>query len=513
MSEDTESYWNKTGKRSVYPRLKNNLEADVLIIGSGITGVTCAWCLAQAGKKPVLIEAGSLCDGTTGNTTGKVTIQHGLIYGPLDRKYGREFAAQYAQSQTEALDFVCERVKKESIDCQLTENTAWIFTASPEKTEELHREYEVAKELNIDAEFQEHPGFPPGSLCAVGFRHQAVFHPVRYVEALAQAAVRAGAQIYCDTKAVGLENGGPFTVLCERGINIRAHYVVMATQYPFYDGPNVYFTRLYPRRTYGVAVQAERDWPDGSFINAEDPGRSVRTHAEDGGRVLIVVGEGHATARGEDNTGLHYENLVRYAQEIAGVKKQLARWSAQDYLTPDHVPYIGRASDRSDLYVACGFGKWGLTSGTLAGRMIARLVTEGHCRYEDIYSRERGDLGSSAGTVISEVMGSVGELIKSKFESPESIRDLKPGEGRVIRYEGHKAGIYRDEHDDVTILDISCTHMTTGLNFNAAEKTWDCPAHGGRFAADGRLLEGPPKDPLRVLFHGRFSDLTTGKQR
>ncbi len=136
------------------------------------------------------------------------------------------------------------------------------------------------------------------------------------------------------------------------------------------------------------------------------------------------------------------------------------------------------------------------------------------CRYEELYSKKRGDYSSSLGKTVSEVFGSVGELIQSKFEGTESIRDLKQGEGRVINFEGQKAGIYRGADDYVTVLDISCTHMTTELNFNNAEKTWDCPAHGGRFAAsDGKLLEGPPKDPLKILYQGKFSDLETDDER
>ena len=208
----------------------------------------------------------------------------------------------------------------------------------------------------------------------------------------------------------------------------------------------------------------------------------------------------------------HFENLIQYAQRIAGGSELLAKWSAQDYDTPDQIPYIGRLSDHSSIYVATGFKKWGLSTGTLAGNMISELIRKGNCRYEELYSRKRGDYSSAMGKTISEVFGSVGELIRSKLEKAESIRDLKPGEGRVIHFEGQKAGIYRDLDDHVTVLDISCTHMGTELNFNRAEKTWDCPAHGGRFAAaDGKLLEGPPKDSLKILYQGQFSDLVTVK--
>lgn len=510
MEESTVSFWNKTAEKHHYPRLDHGLETDILIIGGGITGVTCAYCLAQKGAKPVLIESGTLCDGTTGNTTGKITIQHDLRYGQITDKYGMNFARLYAESQNSALNFVKEQVKKENIDCQLAEETAYVFASSESDLDTLKREYDLAKELGIDAEYIEKPDFPPDNFGMLGFKHQAVFHPIRYVEALAEKAVTMGATIYCDTKAVKVEPGDVKTVLCENGIAIKANHLVMATQFPIYDGPNVFYTRLYAKRAYGIAVEAKRDWPDGSYISSGEPTRSIRTHVEDGKPVLIMVGEDHATARGEDHMELHFENLIQYAERISGVNKLLAKWSAQDYDTPDQIPYIGRLSDHSNIYFAAGFQKWGLSTGTLAGTMISDLILEGDCRYEELYSRKRSDYSSSPGKTISEVFGSVGELIKSKFEKTESIRDLKQGEGRVINFDGQRAGIYRDYDDRVTILDISCTHMTTELNFNDAEKTWDCPAHGGRFAAsDGKLLEGPPKDSLQILYQGKFSDLET----
>jgi Rieske Fe-S protein len=227
---------------------------------------------------------------------------------------------------------------------------------------------------------------------------------------------------------------------------------------------------------------------------------------EIGKKILIIVGDTHFPGRDEKDTGDHFQNLIDFAGQIAGVKHVLAKWSAQDYETPDQIPYIGRLSDNSSLYVAAGFGKWGLTSGTLSGMMIADLITKGNCEYESIYSRKRADYMKSMGKAASEVLASVGELVKSKFEAKQGIEGLEKGEGRSIRFEGKPAGIYRDGEDRVTIVEIACTHMSTTLNFNPAEKTWDCPAHGGRFSIDGKLLEGPPKNDLPVLFRGSWQE-------
>lgn len=507
MENNTVSFWNKTASKTYYPPLRESLGTDILIIGAGITGITCAYCLAERGLKPVLIEAGGICDGTTGNTTGKVTVQHGVIYYKIAEKYGLGAAKDYAQSQKSALEFVSDAVEKYGIDCQLYGNTAYLFAENDDEWDTLQRECETAEKLGIEAELIRQADFPPGNHGLLGYRNQLVFHSVRYVDALAAQASKMGARIYCDTKAFKLENGDIKTVRCENDIQINARHVVMATQYPFYDGPNLFYARLYAKRDYGIAVRALREWPDGSYVNIGDPVRSVRTHVENGERVLIVVGETHDTGRGFGDMSLHYRNLTEYADKIAGVKEVLAMWSAQDYDTPDELPYIGRISDNSDIYVAAGFRKWGLSNGTLAGMMIAELVDTGRCRWESLYSRTRADITSSFGKAFAGAVNPVIELVKSKLEKTEDIEGLNPGEGRVIRWGGERAGIYRDINDDVIVLDITCTHMGTELNFNNAEKTWDCPAHGGRYSCEGKLLEGPPKNPLKVLFRGKYEDL------
>lgn len=507
MIDSTISYWHKTAEAKEYPPLEKDIETDTLIIGGGISGVTCAYCLSQKGPAPVLIEAGGLCDGTTGNTTGKATIQHGLIYDRIAKEHDKEAAKTYAKAQTEAVDFIKEVVKKENIECQLAENTAYIYASTDEEADMVRREYETAVDIGIDAYFSESEHFPPNNKCLLGYRNQAVIHAVRYVDGLAKAAVKNGAKLYCGTKAVKVEDGDIIKVTCQNGVVIRTKHLVMATQYPIYDGMGFYFTRLFAKRSYGIAVDAETDWPDGSYINLGTPTRSIRTHVEDGKRILIVVGEGHHTARGEDNMALHYDNLVKFANTLAGVKKVLAYWSAQDYKTPDEIPYIGKISSKSSIFIASGYGKWGISTGTLSGMIISEIIAHGGSRYEDLFSPERADITSKPGDFLSENLGIVGELIKSKVEKCEGLENMKPGEGRVIRYNGKKAGLYVDEDGNAIIVDITCTHMTTELNFNSAERTWDCPAHGGRFAVDGRLLEGPPKNPLKVLFRGRFTDL------
>ncbi len=506
------SYWHLTQRPVEYPKLEKDLETDVLIVGGGISGVTAAYCLTQRGIKPVLIEAQTLCSGTTGNTTGKMTIQHGIIYSNLMQKFSIDVAKEFARSQAAALKFAAETVVKHDIRCQMADSTAYMFAMTPEEKDLLLAEYEAAKRMDILAEWATKPTFPPKSKALLGYTGQSVLHPVRYVQGLAGAAADGGAKIYTHTKAARVEAGERITVTLDNGATVRCRHLIQATQYPIFDGPNVFYTRLYAKRDHAVALEVKGEWPEGSFINIGEPVRSIRTHVENGKKIMILVGEAHATGRQEETEGLPHERLIAFGSQLVGVEKVLAKWSAQDYETPDQIPYIGRISDGANIYVATGYCKWGLSSGTLSGMMLAELIDKGRCKYEALYARNRPDISSSLGKAASEVLASVGELVKSKFERTHDADDLQKGEGRSIRFRGQRAGVYRDEKNHVTVVDNTCTHMGTELNFNAAEKTWDCPAHGGRFKADGRLIEGPPKDNLKVLFQGSYGEFLDAQE-
>lgn len=501
------SYWHKTSTPAVYPRLEENLETDNLIIGAGITGMTAAYLLAKKGigTKTVLIEAGGLCDGTTGNTTAKISIQHDLIYSRLIKEQSLEAAKLYAQSQQEAAEFITKTVRDEKIECDFMGNSSLIYAENEEEATTVENENDAAVKVGIMSNFCSNPAFPKNAVASVAFPNQAVFHPIKYVSALSQKATEKSVKIYCSTKAVAVKDDNKIRVETDNGVTITCKNLIMATQYPIYDGLGFYFSRLYPQRGYAVAATPSGTCPDDSFKNSGSPTRSIRKTYNGNEAVAIGQGDTHYTGRRE-NMHECFENITSFINDEVGVDKILARWSAQDYETPDGIPFIGRIGKNSHIYVAAGFAKWGMTNGTLAAMIITDIITAGGNRFEELYSPLRKIL-PGAGKMASEVTSAVGELVKSKIEKNDGLDDIKPGEGRVITYKGKKAGLYLDEDGIATIVDITCSHMKTTLNFNSAETTWDCPAHGGRYSIDGRLLEGPPKHSLKVLYHGKYGNL------
>lgn len=503
METVAQSYWEKTAESTAYPALEEDVNTDVLIVGGGITGVSCAYHLAKAGASVILLEADRLGCGTTGKSTGKVHVLHDALYARLCKMPGKETASKVARTQREAMEFVKHFTMGSEMSCGFAESDACLFARTEQERQAVEDEFEALKTVGLDARFLFRPDFPPRNLCMTVQFGQVLIHPLRYVQALAADAVQQGAVLYEHTKVTKIHPGKTVEAFCENGRRVTAHHLIIGTQYPFFENFGAYFTRLYPRRSYGIAVQPEREWPAGSYISAGDPVRSIRTVMEDGKKILLVMGEGHTTGRdsGEKEGERHFDALAAYAEELAGPFTLRARWSAQDYRTPDSIPYIGPSAPHSNLYVATGFGKWGLSNGTLAGLLLTDWITTGKSARGAPYDPARLHLAGVA-TMAGELSGQVGAMVRSKASKPIRAEDISPGEGGVVLFEGKKAGAYRHPDGRLTILDITCTHMGCTLTWNSAEKSWDCPCHGGRFTAEGKQLEGPPPVPLRIYCQG-----------
>ncbi|MFT9077659.1 FAD-dependent oxidoreductase [Ethanoligenens sp.] len=503
MENYTQSYWEKTAGCAAFPALEADTEADVLIVGGGITGVSCAYHLAKAGATVLLLESGTLGCGTTGKSTGKVSTLHGALYGRLCKLPGKAEAVQIACTQRDAVAFVKQFALSSDMDCGFAESDAYLFARNEDERQLVENEFEAIKSVGIDARFLFRPDFPPQNICTTVLYGQAVIHPLRYLQALAAAAANKGAKCCEHTKVVQVRAGKTVEAVCENGVRIKSHHLIVATQYPFFENFGAYFTRLYPRRSYGVAVEPERPWPAGSYISAGDPIRSVRTVIDNGKKILLVMGDGHITGRDtrEQDGERHFEALTTYAEKLAGPFSLLARWSAQDYQTPDGIPYIGPSAPQSNIYVATGFNKWGLSNGTLAGILLTDWITTGKSARGAPYDPARLHLAGTA-TMAGELSGQVGAMVQSKLKKPGRAEDLQPGEGGIVLFEGKKAGAYRHPDGRLTVLDITCTHLGCTLTWNEAEKSWDCPCHGGRFTAEGRQLEGPPPVRLRIYYQG-----------
>lgn len=272
---------------------------------------------------------------------------------------GIELARQYAEANEWAINKIKEIVEENNIQCDFISQSAYVFTQDEKYVGAIENEIKVASELGIKASFIDEIPFPIPVKAAVRFDNQAQFHPRKYLLALAEILHDKGVSIYENTRAVNIEEDDGYVIITENKNRIRAKWVIIASQYPFYNKRAMYFARLFPIRSYIVGVKAREKYPGGMYINVENPTRSLRHQATEDGELILVVGSNHTTGQDHD-TDKHYEELIDFAHDIFTVEDIPYRWSTQDYITLDGVPYIGRFTmDTPKIYVATGFQQWG----------------------------------------------------------------------------------------------------------------------------------------------------------
>jgi len=288
-------------------------------------------------------------------------------------------------------------------------------------------------------------------------------------------------------------------VLTDNGARIAASKVIIASHYPFYEAMGLFFTRLYPERSYALGVRIKGDYPGGMYISAEDPTRSLRSQHDKENNLVIVGGEHHKTGQGED-TRNHYLKLRDFARQLFEVEDIPYRWSTQDYTTMDEVPYIGNlTTDTPDVYVATGFGKWGMTAGTAAALIFRDLILNGYSPWMNVYSPSRFTPVASAKNFVQENLNVAKHLLSGKLSSVPGIAEIPRGEGKIIEHDGQRAGAYRDQQGALHIVDTTCTHLGCELQWNSAEASWDCPCHGSRFTYEGEIIDSPAQNKLEHI--------------
>lgn len=498
-----ESLWRDTVDLPTFPKLAEDHVTDVAIVGGGITGITTAYLLAKAGYKVTLLEAGGLFAGTTGFTTAKITAQHGMVYNDLTKHFGEEQAFAYFRSNSEAMDWIVATAGELDLSCGLVREDAILYVdAEDEKTlKELEAEFKAYQKLGIPGEWQDNISLPLMAGGAIKLPGQYRFHPLQYLKGLLQVVLDKGGVIYEHTM-IGekVDTDGHLTLYTEgEEHSIKCRHAVSASHFPFYDGGGLYFTRLHADRSYSLAIEPETDYEGGMYLSASQPTRSLRAVEWNGRKLVLVGGDGHKTGQGICTFG-HYENLEVFAGELLGIKSIPYRWSAQDLITVDKVPYIGKLSGEEEIYIATGFAKWGMTNGTLAALMIADQITGKANPYTELYDPSRFKASPGIKNFIVQNSNVAKELVAGKLEIVhKKTRDLQADEGAVVFHDGKRVGAYRDTGGKLHLVDRTCTHMGCECEWNDGERSWDCPCHGSRFSYEGEVLEGPATVPLTKL--------------
>ncbi len=491
-----ESYWLASYPSKTFETFATGSVMDVAVIGAGIVGITTALLLAQEGKKVALIEGRKVLSGVTGHTTAKVTSLHTLIYDHLINKFGMDEAKLYADANETAIKQIALMVNDYNIECDFFRKPFYTFAESSETLDSVKKEVEAARKLGLPASFQQEVPLPLKSTGAVKFDNQIQFHPTKYLAGLLVEAQKLGVSIFENTMATDVEDGEPCVITTNHG-DLRARDVVVATHFPFYDKPGFFFARLEVMRSYVLAVRIGRKFPEGMFISAESNGKSFRAQGDEGGELIIIGGEDHKTGH-EDDTIHRYGQLEKYVRSVFDVQSIDYHWSTQDNSTFDQVPFIGKISSGSDhLYAATGFGQWGMTSGTLSGMLITDLIMGRRNPWSDVFSPARIK-ATGTGSFLAQQFDVAKDFVMGRFGSkPKRNADsLSVDEGAIIDMNGENVAAYKDEMGKTFKLDPTCKHMGCPVNWNNAERSWDCPCHGSRYHYNGKVIHGPAVEDL-----------------
>jgi glycine/D-amino acid oxidase-like deaminating enzyme/nitrite reductase/ring-hydroxylating ferredoxin subunit len=486
------SYWVDSAPASDYPKLTKDLTVDVAVIGAGMVGVTAALFLKEHGATVALIEGGRVSGGVTANTTAKVSSAHGMHYDAVRSSFGTDGASAYAEANQAALERIAKYVDDLGIDCDWRRKPAFVYSVDPEQRGKLDKELEAATGAGLPVSLVTEAAELPFAIdAALRYENQAEFHPVKYLRHLAREIPGGGSHVFERTRVVSAKDGHPATVTTRDGATVTAANVIVATHFPFLDR-GLYFARMHAERSYAIGMFVDDHQVEGMYLSTESPSHTIRSIPTERGEMLMVGGESHKV--GQSDEASRYAAVEAWAREHWTVREVAYRWSTQDAMPVDGVPYVGKLNPGAkSLWVGTGFLKWGLTNGTAAARILSdRIVGKEPPPYAGLFDSTRLKPIASASEFVKEnvnVALQYAELVTGGEVS--SVDEIARGRGAVIRRGLKKIAVYRDTHGVLHELSAMCTHLGCIVHWNDEEKTWDCPCHGSRFARDGHVVNGP----------------------
>lgn len=500
----TTPYWIETAQLPHFETLTQDLHVDVAIIGGGITGITAAYLLKQAGKTVALLEKGSCADIYTGHTTAHLTCVSDIFLTDLVKNFGQDHAQAVWDAGFAAIDQIENLVTSERIDCEFSRVPGYLHAQLQGGTADERPDFKAqaaqAEKLGFEASYTDRIPFfgLPGTM----FPNQAKFHPRKYVKALLEKIPGRGSYIFEHTmaeevveKPLGIKVG-EYTVNCD--------YVIVATHVPLMGKTNLVSatllqTKIFPYTSYALGAHVPKGTiPEALYWDTSDPYHYLRVDPKPDYDYIIFGGSDHKTGQAED-TEAQYNKLEKLLKKVIPMAQLSHRWSGQVIETMDGLPYIGETSKKQ--FVGTGFSGNGMTFGTLTAMMAYDKIMGRKNPWKELFHPDRKKIKGGAWDYLRENKDYPYYLVKTRLQSAEGtkVETLKPGEGRILELDGKKVAVSRAVGGDLHYCSAVCTHMGCLVEWNNAEKSWDCPCHGSRFAASGELIAGPAETALESV--------------
>ena len=484
------SIWLKNIRDKRLPKLNDDISVDVLIIGGGITGVSCAYFLKDSKMNIALVDSFKIGRSTTSRTTGKITYLQGPIYQKIDNIYGIDIAKKYLDSQKYSCNLVRDIIVDNNIQCDYQSNSSYLFTSSKKNT--INNEIRVFKKMNQEFKVKKQLPISFPSNISIKIDDSAVFHPIKYVLSLKDICINNGIKMYENTMINKLLKTDDGYVASSGKYNIKTKKVILACSYPFFFSPGLFPFKTYIKKEYVCAALTDKP----KRFNAIDDSKtvnSIRYHS-DNKDYIIYASEARKLGSNMDNKKRYNSLFWKMKSSFNGNIKYY--WFNYDIMTPDGMPIIGYYEKfNKDLLIGTGYNAWGMTNGTLAGKIISDLILGNKNEYSSLFNPYRRASIIKVLNTLNFNIKNISSFLSSKTNSNYNFYDDSV---KVITENGKKIGIYIDENKKEHRVYTTCPHMNCGLVFNTVDKTWDCPCHGSRFDIDGNVIKGPSVYDIRI---------------
>lgn len=503
------SFWLDSSDPLKYETLSGDLQADVVIVGAGISGITTAYCLAKSGKKVVVLEDGNVGSGETGRTTAHIVNALDDRYSEIERYHGENGARIAAESHTAAIDFIERTVNEENIDCDFKRVDGYLFLHPSDKESTLHDELAATHRAGINTELlDEVPGISHEGGPCLKYPDQGQFHPMKYLKGLSDAFIRMGGRIFTETRADSISEGS----VSAGGFTVNAPHVVVATNTPVNDRFAMH-TKQHPYRTYVIGAKIRKEhirpalWWDTGDQNSKwitMPYNYVRTQdLDDEHYLLIHGGADHKTGQAEEENiseENRYDNLESWLRSrFPQAGEVIYRWSGQVMEPLDSMGYIGKNPGDENVYIITGDSGNGMTHGTIGGILLTDLINGKENRWAALYSPSRITLKVAPDYITENINVARQYADWLTAGDIETLEELKIGEGAVISSGLKKFAVYRDESGMISSFSAVCPHLGCIVQWNRDEKSFDCPCHGSRFSCTGTVINGPALTDLEQV--------------
>lgn len=491
----TTSIWKAKASNPRFASLNEDKEVDVAIVGGGITGITTAYLLAQAGVQVAVLESMEVGGGTTAGSTGNLYTMVDNRLHHIQAKFDEGTARTVAESRAAAVDLIEQLSREHHIDCSFKRQPWVLYSETGKEKETIQKTKMTLQDFGLEVEELQSLPLPFPIDSAIKVENQAQFNPAAFVSGLAQNIDKDRCRIYENTPVHHIEKGAPHILHTPNG-KVRASKIILATHSP--KGVYGLHTAIFPHREYALAVKLKSgEYPEGIFWSTDSKTHpSLRSYETAEGKFLITVGYHHKVGQEEPNKD-YFGDLEKNLRRNYDVEEVVYRWSAQHYKPADGLPYIGESTD-DNIFVATGFSTDGLTYGVVSAMIFRDLLAGTENKWADTYKAKRFTPLKSAKPFIKENLNVLKEYLKDVPGNADAkmFSDVKKGEGKIVEMKNEKWAVHRTQEGTLCAASAVCTHMDCIVNWNNEEKTWDCPCHGSRFKPTGEVIEGPALSPL-----------------